>query len=229
MTPKAILFDFDGVLIDSEWVGNCFIAEHLTDAGFPTRPEEAIRHFMGTAGKSFEEAVERWIGESFPPSLAEARLKRGLQFIESGIDEVSGATAFIRALPADFPIAIASSAVSRWLNSHLDHLGLRERFGGHVYSGREHVERVKPAPDIYLFAAAALEVDIGDCLIIEDSAIGVQGAVASGAQVVGLLAGSHIRDGHDARLLDAGAHRCVASFDEIAAIYFKAGDRSWRA
>ena len=215
-----VIFDCDGVLVDSEWVGNCFIAEHLTAAGYPTRPEEAIREFMGTAGRSFEEAVERWIGEPFPPSLAKARLKRGLQFIDSGIAEVSGACAFIRSLPDDFPIAVASSAVSRWLNAHLDHLGLSERFGGHVYSGREHVERVKPAPDIYLFAADALGVAIGDCLIVEDSVIGIEGAVASGAEVVGLLAGSHIRDGHGQRLLDAGAHRCVASFDELAALYF---------
>lgn len=219
-TPRAILFDFDGVLIDSEWVGNCFIAEHLTAAGYPTRPEDAIGRFMGTAGTSFEAAVERWIEAPFPRSLAEARLKRGLQFLEEGIAEVAGASAFIRSLPDDFPIAIASSAMSRWLDGHLENLGVRARFGGHVYSGREHVARVKPAPDIYLFAAAQLEVPIHDCLILEDSTIGIEGAVASGAHVVGLLAGSHIRPGHDERLLAAGAHRCVASFDELAALYF---------
>ena len=57
MTPKAILFDFDGVVIDSEWVGNCFIAAELTAAGHPTRPEDAIDNFMGLAGQSFDYVV----------------------------------------------------------------------------------------------------------------------------------------------------------------------------
>lgn len=220
MKPEAILFDFDGVLIDSEWAGNCFIANHLTRAGFPTRPEEAIENFMGTAGQSFEEAVAQWIDAPFPRSLAEARMERGLQFLKDGIAEVQGAVSFINALPGEFPIAVTSSATTRWLDGHLGHLGLRDRFGRHVYSAREHVGRVKPAPDIYLHAADRLGVGIADTLIIEDSPIGIEGAVASGAHVVGLLAGSHIRDGHDERLLRAGAHRCVTSFAEITQLYF---------
>jgi HAD superfamily hydrolase (TIGR01509 family) len=218
--PKAILFDFDGVLIDSEWAGNSFIAQHLTEAGHPTRPEDAIEQFMGLAGEPFEAAIERWTGVPVDQSFRDERMRRGLQFLKDGIAEVAGASAFIRALPADFPIAVTSSAISRWLTGHLDNLGLRERFGPHVYSGREHVARMKPAPDLYLFAAERLGVAIQDTLIIEDSPVGIEGAVASGAEVVGLLAGSHIRDGHDARLLAAGAHRCVTSFDEIDELYF---------
>lgn len=220
MKPKAILFDFDGVLIDSEWVGNCFIAGELTSAGHPTRPEDAIDHFMGLAGQSFEDAVSGWIGAPFPASLREARMKRGLQYLEEGIAEVKGARDFILGLTQDFPIAVTSSAITRWIAGHLDKLGLRERFGHHIYSAREHVERVKPAPDIYLHAADRLGIDIGATLIVEDSPIGIEGAVASGAHVVGLLAGSHIREGHEERLVAAGADRCVSSFDELARLYF---------
>jgi len=220
MKPKAILFDFDGVLIDSEWAGNSFIAEHLTAAGYPTNPEDAIDNFMGTGGKSFEEAVSRWIGAPFPRSLAEARLKRGLRYLEEGIAEVAGASDFIRSLPADFPIAVTSSATTRWLHGHLDHLRLRERFGDHVYSCREHVERMKPAPDVYLFAARQLGVPIADTLIVEDSPVGIEGAVASGARVAGLIAGTHCRDGHAERLAAAGAHVCLGSFEELASRFF---------
>ena len=220
MKPAAILFDFDGVLIDSEWVGNCFIADHLTAAGHPTRPEDAIANFMGTAGSSFEDAVVRWIGGPFPASLREARMQRGLEMLETGVPEVPGATSFVRALPETLPIAVTSSAITRWLAGHLGHLGLADRFGPHVYSAREHVERVKPHPDIYLHAADQLGVDIHDTMIIEDSPIGIEGAVASGGHVVGLLAGSHIRDGHAERLTAAGAHRCVGSFAEIRRLYF---------
>lgn len=220
MTPAAILFDFDGVLIDSEWVGNCFIADHLTAAGHPTRPEQAIERFMGTAGQAFEDAVADWIGRPFPDSLREARMKRGLEMLSEGVAEVPGARAFVAGLPDDFPIAVTSAAITRWLTGHLDHLGMRERFDPHIYSARDHVERLKPHPDIYLHAADRLGVDIRDTLIIEDSPIGIEGAVASGAQVVGLLAGSHIRDGHRDRLIAAGAHRCAHSFAEIARDYF---------
>ena len=220
MRPSAILFDFDGVLIDSEWVGNCFIADHLTAAGHPTRPEDAIEHFMGTAGSAFEDAVARWTGQPFPASLAEARKRRGLEMLQSGVAEVAGAAAFVHGLPDDLPIAVTSAAITQWLTGHLDHLGLRERFEPHIYSAREHVARFKPHPDIYLFAADRLGVDIRDTIIIEDSPIGIEGAVASGAHVIGLLAGSHIREGHADRLLAAGAHRCAATFDEIAKAYF---------
>lgn len=220
MRPAAILFDFDGVLIDSEWVGNCFIADHLTAVGHPTRPEQAIDRFMGTAGSDFEDAVAQWIGKPFPDSLREARMRRGLEMLETGVAEVTGAREFVLNLPDDFPIAVTSAAITRWLTGHLDHLGLRARFDPHIYSAREHVARLKPHPDIYLHAAAKLGVDIRNTLIIEDSPIGIRGAVASGAHVVGLLAGSHIRDGHGDRLLAAGAHRCATSFDEIARDFF---------
>ncbi|QNM82084.1 HAD family phosphatase [Sphingomonas sabuli] len=217
MKPRAILFDFDGVLIDSEWAGNSFMADYLTKAGHPTRPEDAIENFMGLAGDAFEQAIHDWTDGNPPDGFREARLQRGMAYLRDGIAEVSGASAFIRALPADFPIAVASSATTRWLTGHLDHLGLRDRFGEHVYSGRDHVQRMKPAPDIYLFAADRLGIPIADTLIVEDSPVGIEGAVASGAQVVGLLAGSHCRDGHEARLIGAGAPACVRSFDELAA------------
>jgi len=167
----------------------------------------------------FESAVERWTGGVLPAGFREARMQRGLEFLRDGIAEVTGARAFIDALPLDFPIAVTSSAMTRWIAGHLDNLGLSERFGEHVYSGREHVSRTKPAPDLYLFAADQLGADIADTLIIEDSPVGIEGAVASGAHVVGLLAGSHVRDGHAHRLTDAGAHRCVTSFAEIAEHY----------
>lgn len=216
MRPQAILFDFDGVLVDSEWASNSQIAEFLTEAGYPTRPEDAIERFMGLAGTAFEEAIERWIDGPLPDGFRDARMRAGARYMRDGIAEVAGATRFIHGLDQDLPIAVVSSASTQWIAAHLDHLGIRERFNGHLYSGREHVGRMKPAPDLYLFAAEQLGVDIARTMIIEDSPVGVEGAVASGAQVVGLCAGSHARDGHDARLIAAGAHRCAASFDEIA-------------
>ena len=100
------------------------------------------------------------------------------------------------------------------MRGHLAHLGLADRFGDHLYSGHEHVERGKPEPDLYLFAAERLGVAIGDCAVIEDSPIGVRGALASGARVIGFCGGSHCREGHAEMLRAEGVTEIAHSFDE---------------
>jgi beta-phosphoglucomutase-like phosphatase (HAD superfamily) len=97
-------------------------------------------------------------------------------------------------------------------------MGLTGAFGDHIYSGREHVTRGKPAPDIYLHAAKAIGIDIARAVIIEDSPVGATGAVASGAFVIGLAAGRHCADGHAGLLLDKGVHAVAHSFDEVTAL-----------
>ena len=124
--------------------------------------------------------------------------------------------AFIRSLPSDLPRAIASSSSPEWLERHLDHLGLRDAFGDKMFSGAHHVARGKPAPDVYLHAAEAIGVDIARTVIIEDSPVGVRGAVASGATVIGLCAGRHCLPGHAERLRELGVHHIAHDFEEVA-------------
>jgi HAD superfamily hydrolase (TIGR01509 family) len=216
MNVKAIIFDFDGVLIESEHVSAQQISATLTGLGYPTTLEQALDAFTGYGGKDFLDAVAEHTGAGIPEGFVEARRAEDARVLEEGVEEVLGATAFVRALPADLPIAVASSSTTRWLRAHLNHLGLRERFEPHIYSGREHVSRGKPAPDIYLHAAAQLGVPIADCLILEDSVVGVTGAVASGARVIGFAAGRHCRDDHYDRLRTAGAPEVAHSFNEVA-------------
>jgi beta-phosphoglucomutase-like phosphatase (HAD superfamily) len=128
---------------------------------------------------------------------------------------VVGAIEFVRSLPPDLPRAVASSSTLRWIRTHLDHLGLAAAFGDHLYSGREHVEHGKPAPDLYFYAADQLGVDIHRCAIIEDSEVGATGALASGAMVIGLAAGSHCLDGHADMLRALGVEHIADSFDEV--------------
>jgi HAD superfamily hydrolase (TIGR01509 family) len=123
---------------------------------------------------------------------------------------------FLESLPADLPKAIASSSPAHWLDTHLRHLGVRDLFGDKLFSGREHVTRGKPAPDLYLHAAAALGVPIERCVILEDSPVGVTGAVASGATVIGLCAGSHCAADHGDRLRALGVEHIAHDFDEVA-------------
>ncbi|UVO50994.1 HAD family phosphatase [Sphingomonas sp. SUN019] len=211
----AILFDFDGVLIESEYVGNRQIAEYLTGIGHPTTPEQSMANFMGLAGPDFHAAVETWIGRPIPDSFHAARQAEDTRVMTEGIDAVTGAIAFVRSLPADLPKAVVSSSSTRWIRRHLDHIGLSDVFGDHIYSGAEHVRRGKPAPDLYLYGAAQLGIRIDRCVILEDSPVGATGAVASGGHVIGLCAGSHCGADHAERLRAVGVHAVASSFNEV--------------
>lgn len=215
MRFDAIIFDFDGVLLESEFEGNRQLAELLTDLGHRTSVEDALKHYVGLSGPQFIDAIERRIGTALPPEFHERRKAENLRVLREGIQAVVGAVDFVRSLPPDLPKAVASSSTTRWICTHLDHLGLADAFGDHVYSGREHVVRGKPAPDIYLYAAAQLGVDIADCAIIEDSEVGATGALASGATVIGLAAGSHCSDDHADTLRGLGVEHVANDFDEL--------------
>jgi len=213
-----VIFDFDGVLLESEWAGNQQIADWLTRIGHPTSVEQAMDKFMGLAGSDFIAAIERWIGRPVPGDFHEARAEEDARAIAEGVEEVAGAVAFIRGLPPDLPRAVASSSSVLWIESHLANLGLEGAFGAMIFSGREHVARGKPAPDLYLHAAAALGVPIGRIAIIEDSPVGVEGALESGAEVIGLVAGRHCAPGHAGRLRALGVHHIARNFGEVAAL-----------
>jgi beta-phosphoglucomutase-like phosphatase (HAD superfamily) len=212
----AIIFDFDGVLIESEFEGNQRLAELLTSLGHPTSIAEAIEHYTGLAGQDFVAAVETRIGRPLPPEFHERGRVHRDRAMREGIDEVAGAIEFVRSLPPQLPKAVASSSSTNWVRTHLAHIGLEDVFAEHVYSGREHVSRGKPAPDLYLHAATALGVDIGRTVIIEDSKVGATGALASGAAVIGLAAGRHCFDGHADMLRSVGVTEIAHSFDEVA-------------
>ncbi|WP_114954595.1 HAD family hydrolase [Sphingosinicella terrae] len=215
MRFDAIIFDFDGVLIESEHVHNVHLADYLTHLGHPTTVQEAVENFMGLSGAAFIQALEQWIAQPLPTDFHEAHAALDARALEEGLEEVAGAVGFILGLPPGLPRAIASSSRVSWIERHLEHLGVREHFGDMIFSGHQHVARGKPAPDIYLHAAQALGVDIARSVIIEDSPVGATGAVASGAQVIGLCAGSHCLPGHAERLRTIGVHRIAHDFDEV--------------
>lgn len=216
MKYDAILFDFDGVLLESEYAGNRQIAAYLTSIGHPTSPEDSMANFMGLAGADFLGAIEKWIGRAIPDDFHAARAEEDARVLEEGLPAVAGAIRFVEELPRSLPRAIASSSTTEWIGRHLSHLGIRDCFGDHIYSGREHVTRGKPAPDLYLHAAAAIGVPIERCVILEDSPVGVAGAVASGADVIGLCAGAHCAPDHAERLRALGVKLIAQDFDDVA-------------
>lgn len=211
----AIIFDFDGVLLESEFEANRQLAALLTDIGHRTSVEEALQHYVGLSGQQFIDAIEARIGAPLPPEFHDRLEEHSAGALREGIRAVVGAVEFVTSLPAALPKAVASSSSTRWIQGHLVHLGLADTFGGHIYSGREHVERGKPHPDLYLHAAQQLGVAIGRCVVLEDSKVGAEGALASGATVVGLAAGSHCLDGHSEMLRATGVKHVAGSFDEV--------------
>lgn len=215
MRFDALIFDFDGVLIESEAEGNRQIADYLTGLGHPITTEQSMANFMGLSGKDFLDRLEAYIGGPLPADFHAAREIENRRALEEGIDPVAGAIAFVLGLPPTLPKAIASSSSTHWIRTHLRHIGLLESFGAHLYSGREHVVRGKPAPDLYLHAADRLGVPIERCAIIEDSPVGATGAVASGAYVIGLTAGSHCGPDHGDRLKAIGVDAIAAKLAEV--------------
>lgn len=215
MKYAGIIFDFDGVLIDSEFAGNSQIAAFLSRAGYPTTVEQSMAQFMGLADRDFHAAVERWIGGPLPDDFHAARAAEDARVMAEGIDAVHGAIDFVQSLSPWLPKAIASSSSTRWITRHLEHIGLRDAFGDRIFSGKEHVARGKPAPDLYLHAADAIGVAITDCVILEDSPVGARGAVASGAFVIGLCAGRHCGVDHESVLRGIGVHAIAHDFDDV--------------
>lgn len=215
--PAAILFDCDGVLVDSEVLAYEVETLMLAERGLDFERDDYLTRFMGLSYASFHAAMDdearrrlgRPLSEEFRDQLA-VRLR---QTMIARLTEVSGARAAIASIAR--PKAVASSSTGEGLERKLRQTGLWEQFAPHVYSA-EHVSRAKPAPDLFLYAAEALKVAPKDCLVIEDSVNGVKAARAAGMQVWGFLGGGHAGKSLGARLTGAGASRLAASWPDLA-------------
>lgn len=214
MRHAAIIFDFDGVIADSEMLANLVLAEELTALGLPTTLHDCYARYVGTRWAEMIALIEDALGRPVPADWGGHLTDTMMARFRRDLTEVPGASAFIRAL-GERPRGIASSSSPSRLALCLDVLGLADAFGPHVFSA-ELVTRGKPAPDIFLLAAERLAVAPGECLVIEDSPSGVKAAKAAGMAVVGLTAGAHIRPGHAERLRAAGADAIAASWVYVA-------------
>lgn len=216
MALRLIIFDFDGVIADSEVLSNTVLAQCVSEAGLPTTLDDAYRLYMGKRVPEIATAVEASLGRPLRQDFGADFQRRTLARFRTDLKVVAGARDYLTAF-ARVPRCIASTSSPERLTVSLQALGLVETFGANVYSS-ELVPRGKPHPDIFLYAARQFAVDPRECLVIEDSVGGVTAGVAAGMTVVGLLAASHIGDEHGDRLRKAGAHHIAATFDEVANI-----------
>jgi HAD superfamily hydrolase (TIGR01509 family) len=213
---RLIIFDFDGVIADSEVLSNTVLAECVSEAGLPTTIDDAYRLYMGKRVPQIAAAVEATLGRALRPDFAQDFQARALARFRNELKMVAGAREYLAAF-AHLLRCIASTSSPDRLALCLDVLALKEVFGANVFSA-ELVPRGKPHPDIFLYAAKKMNVAPAECLVIEDSVGGVQAGIAAGMTVIGLLAASHIGDGHGERLRQAGAHFVAATFGEAQAI-----------
>lgn len=211
-----VILDYDGVIADSELLNNQAMAEVLTGIGLPTTLDDALASYLGRRWLDCRLEIEARLGRSCPETALGDWTRLCNERAATLLQPVPGAEAFMAAL--GLPRCVASSSPPDWIALGLATMGVPLEHAGPIYSSAVHVTRGKPYPDLFLHAAREMGVASERTLVIEDSVPGVQGGIAAGMTVVGLLAGSHIRDGHGERLAEAGAHVVVDDYDAVRAL-----------
>lgn len=174
---QLVIFDNDGVLVDSEPIAARVLAGLLTRHGLPTEPRDAMREFIGSPMDRVRRISEERLGHPLPEDFERdyheplfERFRKELEPVE-GVKEALG--------QIDLPRCVASSGSPERIRLSLQLVGLWEQFTGRAFS-TEEVERGKPAPDLFLHAAAVLGAEPGRCAVIEDSPLGIEAANAAG-------------------------------------------------
>ena len=183
---RLVIFDCDGVLVDSEPIAVRIDVEMLAEVGVTMSEEEVIERFVGRSPEVILTETEARLGRRVPEGWferGETRIRRAYATELRPVDGISEALAEI-----GDPVCVASSSGHESLRYKLELTGLYERFAGHIFSATE-VASGKPAPDLFLHAASRMGAAPGDCVVVEDSRYGVQAARAAGMDVLGYAGG----------------------------------------
>lgn len=204
-----IIFDCDGVLVDSEVISCRTHAEMLTRHGYPITADEVHARFLGRSSREARLEIEAELGRALPDDLdiqlrdelyrSFAATLAAVPFVAHALDAIAR------------PVCVASSGSHERIRVSLGRVGLYDRFAPHIFSASE-VANGKPAPDLFLHAAARMDVTPARCVVIEDSIAGITAARAAGMTALGFHGGSHCGPASAARLREAGA---AATFDDM--------------
>jgi HAD superfamily hydrolase (TIGR01509 family) len=204
-----VIFDCDGVLVDSEVISCRAHAETLTRHGYPITPEQVLERFLGMSDREARQTIEteicRKLPDDFEAQMKQAALRRYTDELPT-IPHVGAAIAAI-----GLPKCVASSGTPDKIRHGLTCAGLYDLLAPSIFSASQ-VERGKPAPDLFLFAAAQMRTAPARCIVIEDSIPGITGALAAGMTVLGFHGGSHCRPDYHQPLRAAGA---ALTFDDM--------------
>jgi HAD superfamily hydrolase (TIGR01509 family) len=207
-----LVFDCDGVLVDSELIAHGVLAELLTRLGRPVTVDEALLTFSGRSREDTIRLTGELLGRPIPEQDGAQARATMLEAFRRDLKPVAGICEAIAALP--YRRCVASSSDPERLRLSLDVTGLAPLFGDHVFSAVE-VARGKPAPDLFLHAADHMSEAPRDCIVIEDSVLGVEAGVAAGMTVIGFAGAAHATDALATRLTQAGASAVIRQMADL--------------
>ncbi len=207
-----IVFDCDGVLVDSEIIANRVLAAELSRYGYPVTGAECRARFIGMTIPGVIAKVSDG-GVDLPEDF-EAKLREKDQAVFAReLKAVAGVDAALERL-SSYPRCVASSGSPEKIARNLEITGLRRHFGDHLFSAKD-VTHPKPAPDLFYMAAARMNADPAEAIVIEDTALGVEGAKRAGMTAFGFIGASHRSPADTAMLRAAGADLVFADMQEL--------------
>jgi HAD superfamily hydrolase (TIGR01509 family) len=209
VTPNLIIFDCDGVLVDSETISCRAHAEVLSRHGYPITQEQVFDRFLGRSTRQANSEVEAELGRALPDDFHVQLQDEQFRSFETDLEAVPHIHSALDAIVQ--PVCVASSGSQQRMRLTLGRTRLYDRFAPNIFSSSQVVNG-KPAPDLFLFAASKMNAAPERCIVIEDSVAGISGAVAAGMTVLGFHGGSHCRSGHGESLRAVGA---AATFDDM--------------
>jgi HAD superfamily hydrolase (TIGR01509 family) len=204
-----VIFDCDGVLVDSEVISCRIHAEALTRHGYPISVDQLRERFLGKSAADNNRSVEIEMGRSLPPTFEAERVATLLQALRESVQPIPHIHHALDAITV--PQCVASSGTRDKIFTTLSRTGLYEKLAPHIFSASQ-VSRGKPAPDLFLFAAEAMNVSPQRSVVIEDSVSGVAAGISAGMTVLGFVGGSHCVAGDGDKLRAAGA---TVVFDDM--------------
>jgi HAD superfamily hydrolase (TIGR01509 family) len=213
MGVDLVIFDCDGVLVDSEIVSFEAEAEALSEIGIRVPLDDLVARFVGLSSTSAFAILEKEYDVRLPPDFAARCRQRVLDAFDSKLQPIPGVALLLEGLA--HRRCVASSSEPTRIRHSLTLAGILHHFDPHIFSA-VHVKNGKPAPDLFLYAAAQMGAAAERCIVIEDSVPGVTGARAAGMTVLGFTGGGHCRNGHADRLRVAGAAEVFGTMDELS-------------
>jgi HAD superfamily hydrolase (TIGR01509 family) len=211
--PQLVIFDCDGVLVDSEVISNRVLAETLTDEGLPTTVAEARRDYQGLLLADVLANAQAKLGRPLPDGWVAAYERDRAAAFRRELRPVAGACEAVQRLEAaGIAVCVASQGKLEKTNLSLALTGLDRLFPESARFSAESVARGKPAPDLFLYAAAAMQAQPASCVVVEDTPSGVSAAVSAGMRALGYVA-----DSDEPAMRDAGAET-MRSFAQLPAL-----------
>jgi len=207
-----IIFDCDGVLVDSEVISCRAHADVLTRHGYPITPEQVFSRFLGRSTRQANQEIETELGRKLPDAYHGDLQDELFRSFAADLEAIRGIHDVLDLVTQ--AVCVASSGSHRRMQVSLGSTGLYERLAPNIFSASQ-VTNGKPAPDLFLLAASEMGVPPERCVVIEDSLAGIAGARAAGMKVLGFCGGSHCGPGHAETLRQAGADLLFADMHQL--------------